>query len=547
LKGTGWAIRLLLFVAIAITAHLLLSRLGFSPTDDGFILAQSRRLLAGQVPHRDFISVRPVGSAALHTADLILGGGRTFLVSRLIYWIEAALICWCWLEITLRRVPGRLGFWDLAPLIPLAFMLSTHAFPPMAWHTVDGVWLASLGFLVCQNPARGWRLAGYFLVGAAVTCKQNFLPILPLAAVVNGDLRHPPAWLALAAPLLLYIIGLTALGAGADMRQQLFALTDLTSSGLKHYIAPLGWPTGLIIGAAAGAAIAFGAGSGERPPRSLGVWLGLLVLAAALTTIGWTLDAPRFLYIDRMCFTLLGCLCGFMLASVRTPALATMLPASTFLAVLAWCSGISLGYQTPAHVAGPMGIALLVPVRSHLGGDGRTGSRVAASLLLWIVVAVVWTHWWSARHDHIYNEATAPLLTQRLDDVFPGGAGIVTNANTHAVLSELHDVVAGLNGRSYAIVVDLPGWWAHSPQLNPLPTDWPQGIELCTEQLQARLSARALALRGRTVFIVQKVQMTTLADGLYRLDDGNLYYGAAAWIRRNFRKASEGRFWDVYE
>jgi len=41
--------------------------------------------------------------------------------------------------------------------------------------------------------------------------------------------------------------------------------------------------------------------------------------------------------------------------------------------------------------------------------------------------------------------------------------------------------------------------------------------------------------------------MTRLADGIFRLDERNLYYGAAAWIRSHFKKASETRFWDVYE
>lgn len=545
----GWLVRLALCLAVAVMAHLLLSHLGFNPTDDGFILAQSRRILAGQVPHRDFISIRPVGSPVLHTADLILGGDHAFLFSRFLYWIEAAVICWCWLEIAIRRAEVPPGLLGASPLIPLAFMLSTHAFPPMAWHTVDAILLASVGLLAAQRSSRGWRLAGYLLVGASVTCKQSFLPMLPLAVVICGDSRRAQAWVAVLLPGLAYVVVEYALGAGADMREQLFAHhRELLDSGVKRYVAAPAWPIGVIVGSVLGGAAWLGR---SREPQATGIrlwcaWLGIIVLVATLASVGWTLDAGNFLFIDKMCFALLGCLCGLMLVCLPLPPVSRLLPAAALLAGLGWCSGISIGYQTPAHVAGPIAVMLLISCLGVFGGASRT-RRIAMGAAAWIVVVVVAGHWWSARHDHIYREATAPLLTKRLDDVLPGGSGIMTNPNTFAVLADLRDAIARLNGRPYAVLVDVPGWWARSKQANPLPADWPQTIELCTELQQGRFSSRALAVRGRTVFIVQRVQMTVLADGIYQANDGNSYYGAASWIRHNFNRVGGSRFWDLYE
>jgi hypothetical protein len=139
------------------------------------------------------------------------------------------------------------------------------------------------------------------------------------------------------------------------------------------------------------------------------------------------------------------------------------------------------------------------------------------------------------------------MLTAKLDGVLAGAAGVRTNPNTFEVLSDLRGLVDQLNGRRYALVVDFPGWWAKSAQANPSPTDWPQSIELCTEGLQDRFSSRMVALRGNTVFVVQKVQATTLADGFIPVGNDNLYYGAAVWIRHTFRKVGETRFWDLYE
>lgn len=545
----GWPVRLLLFIAVAVAAHLLLSRFGFVPMDDGFILAQSRRILDGQVPHRDFISIRPVGSAILHTADLALGGAHAFLLSRLFYWVQAATTCWCWLEIVLGRSSTRPSLLGVAPLIPLSFMLTTHAFWPMAWHTVDGVWLASLGLLACMGPSQRWRLAGYVLVGAGVTCKQNFLPMLPLVVLANGDARRPWAWLAVLAPAVLYVGVISGLGGAGDLRQQLFAFSGLMGPGVEQYLKVLGWPTGLIVGAAASLVAARGARE-EVPTAGFGsafAWGGFLVLLVAVGAIGWSLDASRFLYVDRMSFTLLGCLCGFVLANARRFTAAPLVTSAALLAALGWCSSISYGYQSPAHVAGPMAIVLLLAGPAGSLRAGGSSSRIVMAVLLWIVTLVVSGHWWSARRDHLPNEATAPLLTHRLDGVLAGADGIMASPNTFAVLADLRDLVRRLDGRPYAVVVDAPGWWAGSEQRNPLLSDWPQNIELCNLELQDRFSAHAVSLRGRVVFIVQKVQMSTLAEKFVPVGNLNLYFGAAVWIQHTFRKREDTRYWAVYE
>ena len=75
---------LLFLLAVPLAAHLLFSWIGFNPTDDGFTLAYSRRLLEGQVPHRDFILLRPALSPLLHVPVVALGEAYTFWLSRLV-------------------------------------------------------------------------------------------------------------------------------------------------------------------------------------------------------------------------------------------------------------------------------------------------------------------------------------------------------------------------------------------------------------------------------------------------------------------------------
>src|SRR3989339_1658329 len=59
---------LISFLIIFLFYHLdYVENEGFNPSDDGVILAQSYRLINGEIPHKDFISIRPVFSGILHT------------------------------------------------------------------------------------------------------------------------------------------------------------------------------------------------------------------------------------------------------------------------------------------------------------------------------------------------------------------------------------------------------------------------------------------------------------------------------------------------
>jgi len=87
----GW-IAALALLTLAAGLHLGFSPLGFDPSGDGAVLAEGRRLLAGQIPHRDFISFRPAGSAFLHLPEVILGGDHALLISRASVWL-ASLAC----------------------------------------------------------------------------------------------------------------------------------------------------------------------------------------------------------------------------------------------------------------------------------------------------------------------------------------------------------------------------------------------------------------------------------------------------------------------
>src|SRR5437763_16808850 len=81
---------------IPLIFHLLFSWMGFTPTDEGFTLAHSRRILDGQVPHRDFIIIRPFFSPLLHVPEVLVVVDYIFWLSRMFVCFQLAFLFCMW-------------------------------------------------------------------------------------------------------------------------------------------------------------------------------------------------------------------------------------------------------------------------------------------------------------------------------------------------------------------------------------------------------------------------------------------------------------------
>src|SRR5947209_19372978 len=95
-------VALLFLVLVPLCAHFLFSWMGFTPTDEGFTLAHSRRILDGEVPHRDFIIIRPFFSPLMHVPEVWFGGACTLWVSRFIVWFQLAALSAAWVAVSTR-------------------------------------------------------------------------------------------------------------------------------------------------------------------------------------------------------------------------------------------------------------------------------------------------------------------------------------------------------------------------------------------------------------------------------------------------------------
>ncbi|MBI4445972.1 MAG: hypothetical protein HY645_08670 [Acidobacteria bacterium] len=521
---------------VPILSHLLFSWMGFNPTDEGFTLAHSRRILDGQLPHRDFIIIRPFISPLIHVPFLIFGD-YTYWASRFFVWFQLACIAWIWVSIIQRFLSYPFHPTARFCAALTAFAASTHSKNLTAWHTIDGLFVSAIGFALCLRQGRVSKLLGYFLIGTAMLCKQNFMFLAPLVLVILGEWRKVQFWLAAALPGVIYFTFLLFTGAVGDALVQMSSRTELLTVGIVNYFNR--W---FVLGVLSGYLsmwLAFG------EPR-LGVLrktgmqnrVGIITLyAAPLLGTALSLGVNVFIYTS---FGLFGMLIGILLyCSVESlEQTSGRLQASLLALVTAWSASVSDGYSSPALGAGPIMLLIFAykPVTQRFL---RSWLMIAAGAML--------LSFGIARTQHIYRDQPAQNLTKALAGVFPGGRLIRTNPNTYKFLLDLNGALdaAKRNGKTFVIIPDLAGYWVQSTQPNPLPIVWPHGGELKNERVYSRVVAELEAGKNRRWIIVQKVMAADLRKGFIPIPNVQ-DYRLVQYVRSHFKRVDETRFFEIY-
>ena len=131
-----------LFFLVILTHHLF-SWIGFHPTEEGVDLALSRRILEGQIPHRDFITIRPVGAALLQIPLLLIGGDKVFWLNRLNLIFQCFGIAWFSLSIISRWLKLSFSWYERIFMIIVGFVLTSHNF--LSLYTINGLFLLLWG------------------------------------------------------------------------------------------------------------------------------------------------------------------------------------------------------------------------------------------------------------------------------------------------------------------------------------------------------------------------------------------------------------------
>jgi hypothetical protein len=540
-------VSILFLIIVPIVAHLLFSRLGFNPTDDGFTLAYSRRILEGQIPHRDFIIIRPVLSPLLHVPFVLWGGDYTYLLSRFFVWFQFTCMAWAGVYVIQKGLRLSFGIFEKICIALISLAVSAHTFPTMAWHTIDGLFFTLIGTALCFTGKQPGKLIGYFLVGMAYLCKQSFIFMAPFLIIILGDWRKIKYWLAILMPGIFYIAFLLVSGAFQDAIVQLTSQSDLLTYGFNTYNQPK--LLLIVILGYFSARLVIGGTQINIPVRdNFKRWIGLLILSTILLiVISITFVSGRYvLALSYWIFSLVvGVVVCFLIEKGDKPGGFVNL-AFIFL-MMAWSASISIGWPYPDLASGQLVallLAFVVPLIQRNLGRLNLGYLYTPALVFFSSIVLV--SFGIARLQHIYRELPSNKLTERLDSVLPGGKEIRTDQNTYEFLVDLQDAIKLSKnfGQTYAIIPDCAGCWVKSQEVNPLPIDWVQGVELNKPALISRIIQDLELLRKDNIVIVQKVQAKKLRDGFVPFDQD---FVVVQYVRDHFTKVDETPLFELYK
>lgn len=550
-----------IFLVSAI-AHILFSQLGFNPTDDGFILAGSRRILDGQVPHRDFISIRPAGSYFLHTPFVLFGGDYTLWVSRYFVWFQLACIAWAWTVVASNLLKIFRSATEKFVFALIVFCFSAHTFPIMAWPTIDTLFVYSIGVLLChkqykKSKSNLRKMIGYLLIGVSLLFRQNFLLTIPASLIIFNDWRQKRYWLVAGLPLIFYIGYLMINVAVSDAILQLTTYTfeELLIAGVLKYIFISGTAWGILTGYLA-TSMAYGdinlnlnlirivknIVKNTTRLRMIGV---LMLFGIALSVAG-SLAAGEWFFIRYPSFAIFGSVVGAMAYFMyKEQKLTPLLLYGALVLIVAWSVSLSAGYRTPALFSGPL-VLFLIGCAKGSSILHSSQHLLYVNILIVLLLITTLVAFGIARENYVYRDMPASKLAYDLAEVLPGAKSIKTNNNTYNFLKDLQVAksMATKEGKEYCIIPDVAANWIKSSQPNPLSADWPQSTELGSQKLIDRVIGDLRTNRGRVIVIVQKYEAYLLASGLTPLSGS---YAIVQYVTSNFNKTGETQFFNLYE
>jgi hypothetical protein len=227
---------------------------GFNPSDDGVILAQSWRILNNEVPHRDFIAMKPALSGVLHTIHFysplpLEDSARWFVVFQ--NFIISFL--WVFLFIGVFSSVFRKTGWIFISVALITFTLNLNHHGLFPWTTVDGLFwsVIAFAFFISQYEENGsiWRRSfmaalGIFFMSLAFLSRQTFFFLLIfLDLLVMVRYFKYKKYLLLTAilligqlPIIIYLIYLFKNDALALFFHQMAGRRELIQVGFLHFI-----------------------------------------------------------------------------------------------------------------------------------------------------------------------------------------------------------------------------------------------------------------------------------------------------------------------
>lgn len=535
----------LVLIAVSLTIIYAALRIpsteGFNPSDDGVILAQSYRILNGEIPHRDFISIRPAGSAVMHAINYF-SPLPLELSSRWLVWFEflftSILLTSCLAGSWFKVLRKPLFLLVIGSSVVVMFILNQNHYNLFPWTTIDALFWFSLAlygwYKLKNNPAgkhRRWQVLVFFAATLSLLCRQTFaLPslLLLLRMILWETGRERGRWkrnlfgLMLSAiiglmPGWIYMAILTGTGSWPDFIQQLSGRTELWETGFARFYHTF-WHSPLLV--LYGLALISGlikmwiAESGR-----ITYWIDLVIMIQKLISflVKVALVFLVFLKPDQL-FAISFLFFWILVLDVFLIYLnENSLPRWTWpvfwILLASWTSAISLGDNAPVFATGWLaGTAMLMQIkdfRNRIYRHAKPYQWIAALIL----VPLLFVLSLNTQRKVNYRDLPANRLTHDGGAVFTGLAGISISPDMSAYLTEIKKLYQDFGSPAGRFAV-LPNNALIYPLLdtrNPFPLDWMQAAEFVGSEERLNRSVGEALNTKQLVVLVEKLNVKWIA------------------------------------
>ncbi len=538
-RFSPWAWTILILVTVFYMLINYAGTEGINPSDEGVVLAQSWRILQGEAPHLDFISIRPVGSGVLHTIHHVLpfplqSSARYFVL------FQFFIIAFSWVQFFRLKSNFKHEIPNLYKLsfLLIAWITSIFNYNLFPWTTIDAVFWTSLGFYLAERSFHirrqtiGLALGLMAFVLAALSRQTFALVAIAGWLWVAVRLYHRKAWksgLAAGAigllPLLLYAIVIAANDAGRAFLTQMTGRTEFYDTAIRAFydqfkLSSMKWLHLTII------ILSVFLGVGKRLSAKLHSFLAtlpalriLFIVETSLVLILLYGIADYFLYAEsRDVFTLpfraFWILLDLLLISVfvQDNKLSSCVPA-WFALLVGWVSAISLGDNSPVFAFGILVISILYVFLIKYQDALLLKQNWLKLFIPAIAVFMLATGTRSQQHVN-YRDVGKDKQTHSLKNLHPDYGNCMTNEYTYSYLAEVDSLIQEYKPleRPFVLLPDNAIVYPIYRLENPLSVDWAQPAEFVGQEERFKKELFWKIDEG-VIFMVQKVSVKTMYDG----------------------------------
>lgn len=517
--------------------HFIFSKFAINLTDEGVIPALSQRILNGEMPYIDFISIRPILSPIIHLPEVYFFGSKFLIFSRLIVIIQISISCGLLTESCLKTFGYNSNIKYYIICLILSVFMFLHNFQIMVWATIDGIFFTSIGIYLITTHHK-LKFLGYFTISLAVFCKQSFIFFPFFCLFLTKDYRNFKTLIFSLAPFVFYFLVLNYLDIWSNFFSQISSgpgVNAIINNIWNKIILNGHFIYGYLIISSAFFVNYFLKKSNQVIlSKSINYFIIIIVMAYIIKSTN-DLD---YMFFSRVVF---GMLTATLFSNILIGKLGSeQIIFISLILLFSFCTTLSSGYSWPIFLSGVMITIIFLVLHKYYGLSSLHKKLFFGFFLLVVFINV------KNRFLATYSEKPIVELKHSLTNISAIGDGIYTCENIKNEFNDLNNLVEKYGKFKFAIIPDHALFWINSKFKNPISIDWIQSIE-CPDQFLPRIQKDLINLVEKNGLIfVQKYSSHSLSFKLQPIQNKNNYYPILPFVRNNFTKVDESAFFEVY-